>query len=136
MSAVAYEPSLYKKLLAKKAPHVIRTEEQNQQCIAELELLLTRGNLTPEEQEYADLLTVLIEKFEERYQIEPAATPIEVIRHLMDARGLNRADMLDVFGSKSVVSDVLNGKRGLSKTHIERLVTKFHISPALLFSHQ
>jgi HTH-type transcriptional regulator/antitoxin HigA len=133
MSAVASESSLYKELLAKKAPHVIRTEEQNQEYIAELEALLARSNLTPGEQEYADLLTVLIEKFEERYQIDPAATPVDVLRHLMDAHNLKQADMAGVFGSKSVVSDVLKGKRSLSKTHIQRLADKFHISPALFF---
>ena len=133
MSAVTYDSPQYRELVAKKPPHVIHTEEENQEFIAELEALYSRGDVTPEEQEYADLLTLLIEKFEERYQIEPAATPIDVLRHLMEAHDQKQADLVEVFGSKGIASEVLNGKRGLSKAHIQRLSDKFHVSPEVFF---
>jgi hypothetical protein len=41
--------------------------------------------------------------------------------------------MLDVFGSKGIASEVLSGKRELSKAHIQRLSEKFHVSPGLFF---
>ena len=51
----------------------------------------------------------------------------------MDANGLRQADLVDVFGSPSVVSEVLRGKRDLAKSHIERLSRRFHVSPGLFF---
>lgn len=47
----------------------------------------------------------------------------------MEQRSLRQADLVPVFGSRSVASDVLNGKRDLSKTHIRGLADFFHVSP-------
>jgi HTH-type transcriptional regulator/antitoxin HigA len=51
----------------------------------------------------------------------------------MNANGLRQVDLLDVFGTPSIVSEVLSGKRELSKAHIARLSERFHLSPALFF---
>ena len=56
-----------------------------------------------------------------------------IVRHLMDTKGLRQVDLLDVFGTASVVSEVLSGKRELSKAHIAKLSDRFHVSPALFF---
>jgi HTH-type transcriptional regulator/antitoxin HigA len=50
----------------------------------------------------------------------------------MESRGLRQRDLLPVFGSSSVASDVINGKRMLSKTHVRKLAEFFHV-PAGLF---
>lgn len=95
---------------------------------------MNRGKLSSEEKRLADLLTVLIEKYEESYQIEPASSIAGRVRHLMDAHDLKPADMLDIFGTKSVVSEVLSGKRELSKAHIRALSKRFHVSPEVFFN--
>jgi antitoxin component HigA of HigAB toxin-antitoxin module len=59
--------------------------------------------------------------------------PIDILRHLMDANGLRQVDLLDVFGTASVISEVLKGKRELSKAHIAKLSGRFNVSPALFF---
>jgi len=123
----------YIQLLAATVPHVIHTEEENDRCIAALEELDGRGKLTAEEKRIAELLTLLIEDFENRTYALPAASPVEMIRHLMDSNGLRQVDMLDVFGNASVASEVLNGKRELAKAHIERLSRRFKVSPAVFF---
>ena len=51
----------------------------------------------------------------------------------MRQRDLKQADLLPVFGSRSVASDVLNGKRDPSKAHIRKLADFFHLSPAAFF---
>ncbi len=94
--------------------------------------LMCHGNLSSEE--LADLLTVLIEKYEEHYQIQPASTAAERVRHFMDAQGLRPADMLDIFGTKSVASEVLSDKRELSKAHIRALSIRFNVSPEVFFN--
>lgn len=51
----------------------------------------------------------------------------------MEAHNLRQKDLLDVFGTESIVSEVLRGKRELTKQHIRRLSKKFHVSPAVFF---
>jgi len=70
---------------------------------------------------------------EEEHHAIPDASPLEVLRTLMDANGLRRKDLVSIFGSESIVSEVLHKKRDLNKTHIEKLSKRFHISPAAFF---
>lgn len=49
----------------------------------------------------------------------------------MESRELTAKDLWDVFGSKGVTSEVLSGKRSISKTHIKKLAAFFNVSPEL-----
>jgi len=132
MTALAVNPN-YAALLTQNLPRVIRTEQENDQYVRILEQMERRGNLSDDEKEFAELLTVLVEKFEDaHYQLRPS-TPLEVIEELMDANDLRQKDLVDVFGTESVVSEVLNGKRELNKNHIKRLSIRFNVSPELFF---
>ena len=137
MSLVAEitNPKEYAHLLADALPHVIHTEAENERCTAVLENLLRKKKRTDEEKRLAELLTLLIEKFEEREYALPTAGPIDMLRHLMDSNHLRQGDLLDVFGTASVVSEVLKGKRELSKAHITKLSQRFHLSPALFLQN-
>ena len=77
-----------------------------------------KRSLTREEKELADLLTLLIENFEERRYQLPRATPRQALSFLMEQHALRQKDLLDIFGARSVVSEVLNGKRELTKEQI------------------
>jgi HTH-type transcriptional regulator/antitoxin HigA len=113
---------------------VIRSEEQNEAYIAALYGLESRhSKLTAAEAETADLLTLLIEDFEEKSYRLPKASPLEVIAFLMDQHDLKQKDLADVFGTPSIVSEMMNGKRDLNKEHIRRLSERFHVSPELFF---
>ena len=124
----------YASLLSKTLPRVIHTEDENERCTAELESLLTKRNRTPEELQLAELLTLLIEDFENKHYTLPTASPLDIVRHLMDTNNLRQVDLKDIFGSPSVASEVLNGKRDLSKAHINRLSKRFHVSPEIFFT--
>ena len=124
----------YAHLLREALPHVIHTEAENERCTTVLASLLRKRNRTGEEDRLAELLTLLIEDFEEKeYPMPRRAGPVDILRHLMDANDLRQTDLLDVFGTASVISEVLKGKRELSKNHISKLSERFHISPALFF---
>lgn len=124
----------YAQLLGNALPHVLHTEAENERCTAVLDGILRKQNRTTEENRLAELLTLLIEEFEEkRYALPRPSGPVDILRHLMESNGLRQVDLLDVFGTASVVSEVLNGKRELSKNHILKLSERFHLSPALFF---
>ena len=107
--------------MARKLPAVIRTEEENQRLIAELE-----------QRQYSGLLTVLIEAFENsNYPLE-GSTPDSGLCSLMEEHGLRQRDLLDVFGSRGIASEVVSGKRAIGKAQAKKLAELFHV-PADLF---
>jgi HTH-type transcriptional regulator/antitoxin HigA len=133
MALATINNAAYGKLLARALPRVIKTEEENERIVAELEKLDTRGRpLTPEEENLAELMTLLVRQFEESRYPLGHAEPLEALRILMEDRGLRQRDLIPLFGSSSVVSDVLNGKRSISKAHARKLAESFHV-PASLF---
>jgi len=75
----------------------------------------------------------LIEAYEEEHDSIPDASPVEVLRALIDANNLRQKDLAPIFGSESIVSEVLHKKRDLNKTHIEKLSRRFNVSPAVFF---
>lgn len=133
MSAATTQPE-YAALLTQALPAVIRSEKENERCITMLEALDSKGGkLSPAERRLADLLTVLIEDFEEKeYALRPAR-PVEIIRELLETNGLKQKDLLDIFGTPSIVSEVLREKRGLTVEHIRKLSRRFHVSPEVFF---
>jgi HTH-type transcriptional regulator / antitoxin HigA len=129
MSATAVR-SEYAALLSSTLPAVIRSEAENARYIAMLEELDSKGHrMTAAERRMADLLTLLIEDFEEKHYALKASSPEDVLNELMLANGLKQKDMLNVFGTPSIVSEVLHGKRQLTTEHIRRLSRRFHVSP-------
>lgn len=114
-------------------PVVIETEEENARMLTIVEKLMKKGeNLTAEEEKLLKLLARLVEDFEQRYYKPRDAAPLEVLHHLMEERGIKQSQLWDLFGSKGVASEVLSGKRGISKTHARALADYFHV-PADLF---
>lgn len=134
MTALAIKAPEYAELLAQTLPGVIHSEEENEHFIKILEELEHRSNVwTPAESKLAELLTLLIEQYEEEnYQLK-AATPVEVLIELMDANNLKQKDLVGVFGAESTVSAVINGKRDMTREHIKRLSIRFGVSPEVFF---
>jgi HTH-type transcriptional regulator / antitoxin HigA len=131
MSLATSRPE-YATLLAKTLPGVIRSEKENGHYTALLEGLDNKGaKLTSAEQRLAELLTLLIEDFEERHYALKPATPVEALEELMAANELKQRDLLDIFGTASIVSEILSGKRKLTTEHIRKLSRRFHVSPEL-----
>jgi HTH-type transcriptional regulator / antitoxin HigA len=131
MTAIRSE---YAALLSSTLPVVIHSEAQNQRYLALLEELDGKGRrLRAAERRMAQLLTLLIEDFEERHYALRASGPVDVLRELILANNLKQKDLLDVFGTPSIISEVLHGKRQLTTEHIRRLSRRFHVSPEVFF---
>ena len=119
-SVLEVDPKRYGRLLARKLPAVIRTEQENERLIAELEDLDRHSEeLTPEEREYSELVIVLVEAFEDAHYDLQGSTPSSRLRSLMDEHGLRQRDLLGVFGG--IASEVVSGKRAISKAQGRKL---------------
>ena len=121
----------YGQLLGRTLPHVIHTNEECERLANELLRLDERDDPSPEEKELAELLTVLIDEFEERRYPIRKASPQRTLQHLMEARNLTQKDLWKVFGSKGITSEVFHGKRSISKTQAKKLAEYFHVSTEL-----
>jgi HTH-type transcriptional regulator / antitoxin HigA len=134
VTALAIKTPEYARLLAQILPSVIHSETENEHFIEILEKLEHRSRKwSPAEAKLAELLTLLIENFEDNNYKLKAATPIEVLRELMESNDLKQKDLADVFGAKSTVSAVLNGKRDMTREHIQQLSRRFKVSPEVFF---
>ncbi len=118
----------YAELLAAALPVKIETEEQHKRMLAFTEKLFKKGEeCSPEEDALLKLLIHLIQEYEQRVFQPEEATPLEVLTELMDARGLKQSDLWSVLNSKSVTSEIVNGKRGISKANAKALAQFFHV---------
>ena len=115
------------------SPTPITSERQHEEYLAVLDRLASKEKPSSEEEKYAEVLMTLIEAYEEEHHSIPDASPVEVLRALMDGNGLRQKDLISIFGTESIVSEVLNKKRELNKNHIEKLSKRFHVSPAVFF---
>jgi len=131
MTAVRSE---YASLSTSTLPSVIASEAENDRYISVLEELDRKGSrMSASERRMAQLLTLLIENFEEKHYAFEAASAIDVLHELMLANNLKQKDLVDIFATPSIVSEVLRGKRQLTTEHIRRLSRRFHVSPEVFF---
>lgn len=120
----------YGRLLAKATPRVITTKREHERALAIVESLIERGerNMTAEEDALLDLLTNLVRDYEAtKYPSRKRSEPHEMLAFLLEQRGLSPKDLWPVIGSKSRVSEILSGKRSISKEQAKKLAEFFHV---------
>ena len=128
---LTFDGATYSNLLAEIASRAIETEEEYDRLLAVAERLTFAKNLTPEQRALYKLLVTLIEVYEtENYPIDKSE-PYEIFQHFMESSGTRQADLVGIIGSRGVVSDVVNGKRAISKAQAKALGDYFKISPSL-----
>ena len=119
----------YGRLLARALPTVIKSEDENNRMLAIIEDLMAKGedNLTPEEDALLELLVDLVHDFEEKYYPLRSSPPHQMVAFLLEQRGLKPSDLWPVVGSKGRVSEILSGKRAISKDQAKKLAAYFHV---------
>jgi HTH-type transcriptional regulator/antitoxin HigA len=117
----------YAAVLGEYQPRPIHAKEENQRATAALERLHANAVLTPEQEALAEILTTLIEKFEEeQYALNPAS-PVEILRELLRANDLEQKDLAQLVGSKGIASELLGGKRRISRSHAQIFAKRFNV---------
>ena len=105
---------------------VIKTEEEYNQALKRLEVIFDSSAGTAEGDE-AELLTILIEKYEDEYYPIEAPDPIEAIKFRMEQMDMNNKDLAEIIGYKSRVSEIFSRKRKLTLKMIKNLHEKMKI---------
>jgi HTH-type transcriptional regulator / antitoxin HigA len=108
----------------------IRSEEQLDEATKVIDSLIDRGDLEPEEKDYLDVLSDLVEDYEQHEHPVRPASDAEMLRHLMEAKQVSQSEVANATGiAVSTISEVLTGKRLLNRSHIGKLARYFHVKP-------
>jgi HTH-type transcriptional regulator/antitoxin HigA len=114
-------PALYMLLIGAFPLRRLRNDHELDEAVEVIDRLIDRGDLTASKQAYVDALGVLVEAYEREHVVLPEVSGVELLRHLMDVHDLKQADLVAIFGTKSIASEVLSGKRRLTFRHIQGL---------------
>lgn len=121
------EETAYSVLLQKAAPRPITSEAEHQRLVRILLELDESDNLSAEEEALAELLTILIEDYETKHHPLPNVSPHQSLQALMEERGFKHKDVWPVLGNKGVTTEILAGRRSISKAQARRLADFFHV---------
>jgi len=110
----------------------IKTEEDYHNTLNKIEILMDAKPNTAEMDEL-EVLTTLAEVYEEQHYKIELPNPIEAIKFRMEQEGLKQKDLINIVGSKSRVSEILNKKRKLTIDMIRNLHKQLHIPVESLF---
>jgi HTH-type transcriptional regulator/antitoxin HigA len=119
----------YAELLAKVQPHPIKDEREYDRLVAEVGRLMERGekNLSAEEDSLLEMMSILIEDYDRKHYPLSPSHPHKMLSFLLEQGGLEPHDLWPVLGSKSRVSEILSGKRAISKAQAKKLAAFFHV---------
>lgn len=125
---------IYSQLLVKYQPKIIQTEEENENFLEVVEELLSRENLTNEEDTILDLLVKLIEDFEDKHYPLNGSTPRSVMLHLMEAQNISASNLVEIFGSSENVDKVISGELGINVEQAVALGKMLHVDSSLFLN--
>jgi HTH-type transcriptional regulator/antitoxin HigA len=121
----------YKQIVTRELPAPIRSDAQYKSYLAKIERILDETRRTAAQSKFLELLILIVERYEqEKFPIRPL-DPRIMLRELMEVHEMSQADLARLIGSSGVASEILSGKRSLSKTQIKKLSQLFKVSPAV-----
>jgi len=120
------------KMIVRGAPHVIRNDEELEAYTDALFRLTALANPSAAQTDAIELLTLLIERYEETHYPLPKAGAISVVRFLLEHQDLTQRDLIPEFGSESAVSMFLAGHRKLTLDQLRKLSKRFKLSADVL----
>jgi HTH-type transcriptional regulator / antitoxin HigA len=128
----AFDTETYARLFRDALPIPPATEADNERLIRLLADLDDVEKPTPEQTAFAELLAIVIEDFENRNYALPSVPPHEALAALMEDRGLQHKHLAEVIGNKGLTTEILAGRRKISKAIAKKLSARFSV-PVELF---
>ena len=119
-------------MIARGAPHVIHNDAELEIYADALFRLTALENPSGSEVEAIELLTLLVELYEQEHYFVPEADPVSVVRFLVERQNLTQRDLIPQFGSESAVSMFMTGQRNLTLEQVKKLSARFNL-PADVF---
>jgi len=131
MSAtLTVDPRKYTRLANRIVVKAIDTEEEYDHMVAAVEQLIGKGEdrLSPEESALLETMAILVQAYDDRHHPLPSVAPNEMLAYLMETSGRTAKDLLPVFGTRGRFSEILSGKRSISKQQAKKLASVFKVT--------
>jgi len=131
MSAtLAVDRKKYVRLANRVLLKAIETEAEYDRMVAAVGELMDKGedSLSPEESALLETMAILIQAYDDRHHALPNIAPNEMLCYLMETSGQTTRNLLPVLGTRGRVSEVLSGKRSISKEQAKKLAALFKVS--------
>lgn len=124
-----FDENRYMSMLIENVPRPITNKREHQKIVKMIDAMIGNESMTATESAFLDLL-VMIAKEWERKIIPPRqkSTPVDVLKFMMEQHGLRNRDLVPLFGSRQIVSDVLHGRRLIGIANAKKLAERFHLS--------
>lgn len=134
ISEIPFNMDTYHQLLLEVSPRPITTEAEYDRLLAIAERYTftgIAGDISSEERAVYKIVVLLIEDYESEHYPMDSPAPYQMLQHYMECRGIRQKDLVGIIGPSSIVSEVVNGKRGISKRQAKLLAEYFKVSVAL-----
>jgi len=134
MSAtLTIDPKKYARLANRIVVKAIETEEEYDRMVTAVEQLIDKGadRLSPEESALLETMAILVQAYDDRHHPLPSVAPNEMLAYLMETSRRTAKDLLPAFGTRGRVSEVLSGKRSISKEQARKLAAVFKVKADL-----
>ncbi|MEW4530332.1 helix-turn-helix domain-containing protein [Maioricimonas sp. JC845] len=123
----------YLRLIMKLPLTAIRSDDDLEEAQEVMDRLLARGTLSRGEELYLDALSDLVAAYEDDHYVIPPASDADMLRHLMEAKGMSQAELHRSTGiARSTISEVLAGKKRFTRQLIAKLVEVFGVDKGVL----
>jgi HTH-type transcriptional regulator/antitoxin HigA len=111
----------------------IETEDEYDHMVSAVEQLMDKGEerLSAEESALLETLAILVQAYDDRHHPLPSVAPNRMLAYLMKTSGRTAKDLLPVFGTRGRVSEILSGKRAISKEQAKKLAAVFRVTADL-----
>jgi HTH-type transcriptional regulator/antitoxin HigA len=129
-TTLTVDPKKYARLANRIVVKAIETEEEYDHMVAAVEQLIDKGEdcLSPEESALLETMAILVQAYDDRHHPLPPVAPNEMLVYLMETSGRTAKDLLPVFGTRGRVSEVVSGKRAISKEQAKKLASTFKVA--------
>ena len=123
----------YVRLANRIVVKAIESEDEYDRMVGAVEELMNKGEdrLSPEESALLETMAILVQAHDDRHHPLPPVTPHEMLRYLMKTGGRTTNDLLPIFATRGRISEVLNGKRYISKEQAKKLAAFFKVTADL-----
>jgi HTH-type transcriptional regulator/antitoxin HigA len=124
----------YHKLVQSFPLRPIRSDTDLDRAIAMIDSLITRDDLDSGADDYLEVLSDLVHRYETENDPITPVSDAEMLRFLLESNDMSQTELAERSEiAESTISEILAGKRRLSRGHIAALSKLFHVSPALFF---
>ena len=128
-------PKRFTDLVMMHPPRAIHDKVEFDNVQEIMDRMTSTPDLTEEQKDYLDTLTVLFEAYEKEhppFEDEPISG-VEMLKFLMEQNDMNASDLGRLLGDRSLGGRILKGERSLSKAHIRKLCERFKVGPGLFW---